>query len=470
MGGANLWPVGVAIYISGTVGESLGANLQRRSLTTEQSKAEEDPSYEMPAKMSQRMWMWGFVLFVGAGIGMSVALFFASQTMLAPLQLFLFLFNAVFANVINREPFSWLGYDGLATFLVMAGVVMAVVSAPKVNHEYSDEEMIDLMKQPGFISFCCVAFVFLVALYAAKRYILHSCKGEPRSIPHQRRYLRTVLNMSYGALAGAFGGVNVTLTKTVFSLIVGQYQDSGLAGVLTSPLLYGTGFVLVATYVLQILVTVNGLEVASAIIVISAHAVTEEVVATLGGILYFQDYKHFQPWQWGVFMSGTALAIFAVVLLSHLRLAVVEAAEEKRRISLLEQGMGSNKINSSFNKIISSPAHSTPRPRTTSGDSNYSYSSLTRKQDNDVLDHFSDEETQTTTTTKPQNPFHENDDENTKSQNAVLVDDSGLRRRSNSSTNSPNSRAGAAIAGTNACTNSAQETFDIGIDGSNDTC
>eukprot|EP00957_Ditylum_brightwellii_P131009 9993108-Ditylum_brightwellii.AAC.1 len=87
--------------------------------------------------------------------------------------------------------------------------------------------------------------------------------------------------MSYGALAGAFGSLNVTLTKKVFSLIVGQVENEGLVSLFTSPLLYGVAFFLVLTYILQIVVTVSGLEVTSVIIVISAHAVTEEVVATL---------------------------------------------------------------------------------------------------------------------------------------------------------------------------------------------
>mmetsp|Transcript_30719 Transcript_30719/g.46491 ORF Transcript_30719/g.46491 Transcript_30719/m.46491 type:complete len:482 (+) Transcript_30719:461-1906(+) len=323
---AKLWPLGVAIYITGTIGESLGANLQRLSVCREQRRKEEVEGSGLPytavPKRHQRLWMAGFLMFVFAGIGMSAALFFASQTMLAPLQLFLFLFNAIFANVINKEVFHWLGLDGLATFLVMVGVVMAVIAAPKVNHEYSDDEMLELMITPGFISFVVFAAFFIFALHFSKIKILNNCNHNPATIQHSS--LKTVLNMSYGALAGAFGGLNVTLTKTVFSLIVGQVEDEGVVGLFTSPLLYGVAFFLVLTYVLQIVVTVSGLEVTSAIIVISAHAVTEEVVATLGGILYFQDYVHFAAWSTIVFVLGTLLAIAAVILLSHLRLQYID--------------------------------------------------------------------------------------------------------------------------------------------------
>jgi hypothetical protein len=136
--------------------------------------------------------------------------------------------------------------------------------------------------------------------------------------------------MSYGAVAGAFGGVNVTLTKTVFSLIVGQYDRGGIAGILSSGVLWATSIALIATYLLQIIVTVSGLEATSAIIVISAHSVTEEIMATLGGILYFQDYLKFESWSWAMFIIGNMTAVFSVIGLSHLRLRDAEAKERQQ--------------------------------------------------------------------------------------------------------------------------------------------
>lgn len=314
----SLWPVGVIIYISGTIGEALGANLQRKSLTDEAELAAANPSYQTKGKFQQRLWVIGFFLFVFSGIFMSVSLFFASQTVLAPLQLFLFVSNSVFANWINKENFRWLGWEGLALVLVTGGVTMSLVSAPKHTESYSNDELMRLMRQPGFIAFCCLAGTFILAMSFTKRRILASCHNDPRLI--QRRWLRTVLNMSYGAVAGAFGGVNVTLTKTVFMLIVGQFNEGGVVAVISSPVLWVVSIVLIGTWVLQIKVTVNGLEVTSAIIVISAHSVTEEVTATSGGILYFQDYLKFRPEDWAVFIIGNVVAILAVIGLSHLRL------------------------------------------------------------------------------------------------------------------------------------------------------
>ena len=327
---SSLWPLGIAIYVAGTIGEAFGANLQRRSLTDEASRvaAAATPEEQQPkGKFQQRLWVIGFLLFVFAGISMSGALFFATQTVLAPLQLFLFVSNAFFATWINKENFAWFGWDGRALVFVVTGVTMAVVAAPKHTEHYSNEEMVWLMRQAGFIVFCCFSGSFLIGVWYIKRRILASCQHDPRTI--QRRWVRTVLNMSYGAIAGAFGGVNVTLTKTVFSLIVGEFNVGGMKAVLSSPILWGTSFVLVGTYVLQIVVTVSGLEATTAIIVLSAHSVTEEVMATLGGILYFQDYLKFEVWSWIVFSLGNLMAIASVIGLSHLRLRDMEAKERE---------------------------------------------------------------------------------------------------------------------------------------------
>jgi len=78
---ATLWPVGVAIYIIGTVGEALGANLQRYSFRMEEAKAES----ERENPWQQTPWVAGFFLFVFSGIGMSVSLFFCIADAASPI-------------------------------------------------------------------------------------------------------------------------------------------------------------------------------------------------------------------------------------------------------------------------------------------------------------------------------------------------------------------------------------------------
>jgi len=76
----------------------------------------------------------------------------------------------------------------------------------------------------------------------------------------------------------------------------------------------------VTTYLLQLMVAIEGLEAASAIIVMSAHSVLEEIVASLGGIFCFDDAVNFAQWEWLMFFFGNVLAIIGVYLPTHSRL------------------------------------------------------------------------------------------------------------------------------------------------------
>uniref|UniRef100_A0A7S4BN75 Uncharacterized protein n=1 Tax=Chrysotila carterae TaxID=13221 RepID=A0A7S4BN75_CHRCT len=323
----TLWPLGVAIYITGTIGESLGANLQRLSLRTDQAK----PKAEHVPKSKQKMWVAGFVLFVCSGLFMSLALFFASQTQLAPMQLFLFASNIVFAHVLNQEIF-YLRTDGVATLFVVAGVVMAVVAAPHQNHDQNNEEMLALMRAPSFIVFLCLTVSFIVVLWTLQRRFMRESGNQPRTL--KKKWKRYTVFLSFGALAGALGGLNITLTKSTFSLIVGQYGDGGVLGVVSSPVLWLTAITLVSTYVLQMVFTVVGIEHCSAVIIISTHAVTEEVTSALGGLLFFQDYQYFEAWEWAVFVTGQVISVVAVWCLAHFRLRYEREGTSRREASL----------------------------------------------------------------------------------------------------------------------------------------
>jgi len=342
--GSDLWPIGVCIYVIGTVGEALGANLQRYSFRKEEIK----PPAERLTAWKQTPWVTGFFLFIFSGIGMSLSLFFATQTQLAPLQLCLFVNNALFAHFMNEEPFDW-KTDGVATAAVMTGVLMCVVVAPKDNHDQTDDEMLELFSAPSFIVFISLTVSFIVGVFLTRRWIWKEAEWDVCKIKTAWKF--TVLNLSFGALAGALGGLNLTLTKTTFSLIVGEYKDDGILGILSSPVLWVVSMTLVTTYILQMKSNVDGLAQCSAMIVISTHCVTEEVVAVFGGILYFQDYKQFNTVTWSMLPLGNLIAVVAVVCLGHFR-SKIEMAEKLRLRQLEEDEDDSKAIDGDEGAVV----------------------------------------------------------------------------------------------------------------------
>ena len=309
----GLWPIGILIYVLGTFLGGLGANLQRKAFVDEQESNEDDGEDMTPA-IQRKVFVCGLILFVCSGIFMAIALNFSSQTSLAPLLLFLLVFNALFAYLINNERIHWLGLDGLAIVIVVIGVSMALVGAPKGVVNYTISQATALIQTSGFITFFTCVPVAIVVIWLAKYYI------EYNKLAQEDYSAKIFLYISYGALAGSFGGLNITLTKFLFATITGEGQHSGIKAVICAPLVWIISVFLITTYVMQILVAIEGLEHASAIIVMSAHSVVEEITASMGGIFCFGDARDFKQWQWLLFFFGNLLAIGGVIVLTHSRL------------------------------------------------------------------------------------------------------------------------------------------------------
>lgn len=219
----TLWPLGLVIYLVGTVGQALGANLQRlASRKKEETERQEALGTVFVNKQRKKSPepanVAGVLLFACSGIFMSIALFFASQTLLAPFLLNLFVSNALFAHFINQEVFDW-RIDGIVTFFVALGMTLCAGFAPKETHDLTDSEMVKLYKSVSFIVFSALVGCFIAIVWFAKRRLrrIHSSATESdrMKLLTERSLKNSMLHMSYGALAGALGGVNVTLTRAL---------------------------------------------------------------------------------------------------------------------------------------------------------------------------------------------------------------------------------------------------------------
>ncbi len=310
----NAWPIGVTIYLVGTLMGGLGANLQRKSFIKTKDDGTVQIDDDETFRNHRKFFVWGLSLFICSGIFMSLALIFTSQTSLAPLLLFLLVFNAVFANIINKERIDWIGLDGLAMVIVVIGISMAIVGAPKESETYNLDQVKTLMSSSGFISFFVTVPIVIAIIWTGKKII------EKKDLASSDYSAKIFLYISYGALAGTFGGLNITSTKLLFATLIGGSEDTGFVSVFTSPIVWLIAVFLVTTYLLQLMVAIEGLEAASAIIVMSAHSVLEEIVASLGGIFCFDDAVNFAQWEWLMFFFGNILALIGVFLLTHSRL------------------------------------------------------------------------------------------------------------------------------------------------------
>jgi len=300
---------------------ALGANLQRYSMRLEAMRQQPRPRRKQPLLVA------GVALFTGSGVLLSLPLIFAPQSLLSPIGVIIFVANAAFARCLNGERFS-LRVDGLYLTGIVIGVVTCVLSAPKETSGYTIDELIALCGQPLFIGFMSALCTAIVALLTARRFLLkrmaHTRRplaaDEPRPVEETGGWAPLALAFCLGSLAGCLGGLNITATKSIFSLIQGTWQQSGFVAVILSPATWLIGLGLLATYITQISCTTDGLARCAATVFIPVQTVTEESIATLGGLLYFREFTQFTPRSAAFFVAGMCLSIACVARLTAVRI------------------------------------------------------------------------------------------------------------------------------------------------------
>lgn len=360
------WPtwlapiIGVSMYVAFRSTMALGANLQRFSMQREAAR-------EFPRPRSQQpLLITGVVLFTVSGVLLSVPLIFAPQSLLSPCGVIIFIANAVFASCLNNERFEWRS-DGMSLAGIAVGVVLCVIAAPKQTSSLTSSELIALCAQPLFISFMLLLIGVIISLFLVSRKLVNQLaspecyrsssfsspairsrtKSEssdsPPTLttppvhaaePDPRAHTTFVLSLCMGGLAGCLGGLNITATKSILSLIVGTWQAEGFVAVLLSPAAWLIGFGLLFTYAAQIRRTTDGLEQCPAMIFVPVQTVTEENVAILGGLLYFQEYRQLSLSSAALFALGVVLAVGCVVRLTATRIrrsGGLEAAGESHQ-------------------------------------------------------------------------------------------------------------------------------------------
>ena len=156
-----------------------------------------------------------------SGIVSATALIFSAQSLLAPLILLIFIANPLVAHYINGEEFDY-RTDGVCTLLVCIAVGMVVAFAPHHSASYNGDHMRWLFQQPSFIVFILMVASIIGSAYWVKRRIYYRLKCDWSNLDNL--WDKSVVHLSYGILGGTFGGLNITLTKATFTLIIDEFN------------------------------------------------------------------------------------------------------------------------------------------------------------------------------------------------------------------------------------------------------
>uniref|UniRef100_A0A7S3LR87 Uncharacterized protein n=1 Tax=Aplanochytrium stocchinoi TaxID=215587 RepID=A0A7S3LR87_9STRA len=302
----NLWYVGVIIYALGAFSMALGVVLQKYSINREHI-IHPDPSSQRPLP-KQPLWVLGIILYGASGGLLSAALGFAAQSLLTPLMSIVIISNALLARFLLYEPIT--KRDTISIGIIVIAVIATTVSAPSVEQKPTTEELIELYKEAGFIVYVILLLILLSFFYIANKRI-----GK-KKLNHEDTTAREdfLYAFSFGASAGCWGGLTVTMMKSAITIIQDKINTGGFGAIFTEGLMYGLVIILGTCWYMQLKWINLGLERFPAVFVVSIEAVLNKIIGVSGGILYFQEYKLFTVGKAIGFVFGLGLGVFGIIL------------------------------------------------------------------------------------------------------------------------------------------------------------
>ena len=158
---------------------------------------------------------------------------------------------------------------------------MTTMSAPKANEDLAQEEFLIAYEQPAFVVYLIICILSLIGLYRYNRKLLKKQEEGPLINGEEQ-----ILWWTFGTTAGFYGGLLITLMKSVLTLLKMLFVDFDKFW--TEWLIWPLLLILVICFSQQLRWITVGLEYGPAMVIVATESITSDVVATLGGMFYFQ--------------------------------------------------------------------------------------------------------------------------------------------------------------------------------------
>eukprot|EP00494_Astrolonche_serrata_P031006 UN31275 len=156
----------------------------------------------------------------------SVALGMGPQTLLTPLESITLVSNTIMAPYFLGETLT--NIDIIATLVIMAACVMAVIFGPKGSDANDLDELIDRYSNTAFFALMMtligITIIDFIAVEIIQKY--HKSEGIVMDGTLDPPYA-TFLMLSYCFIAAVHGSFNVLVTKSVLEILLNSTGDFG---------------------------------------------------------------------------------------------------------------------------------------------------------------------------------------------------------------------------------------------------
>mmetsp|Transcript_9032 Transcript_9032/g.17034 ORF Transcript_9032/g.17034 Transcript_9032/m.17034 type:complete len:507 (+) Transcript_9032:125-1645(+) len=320
------WALGVSLGLLGSIAINTGNNIQSLALKSlkndgrkyrsgkpktvpvdDKGECVDTVNASIPNPCSSSLWLIGTTIFITGSLLNFVSYAFAAQSMLASLESVQFVTNLVFGKFMLKAEINRTMMYG--TLLTVLGTIIAVQFSSKATLSFSIAEMVQLYRNPSYISYLAVTLLSMIILsYIYKKHKKQKLRGR------QLRRTAVIMPLCYSLWSALCGTQSVVQAKILAELLA--IQVSGTENIFKSKLLYVTIILWLITAWIWLSRLNNSLREFDPLFIIPMLQCSFIFFAIISGGIFFREFDTFSWSQWLGFWSGVFVMFTGLRLLT----------------------------------------------------------------------------------------------------------------------------------------------------------
>jgi magnesium transporter len=314
------WVLGAFIAVLAAFISNFGLNLQKLAhleLAYDdplKRTGEKNPEKRQSYLLNPR-WMTGLALTVLGSIADFAALAFAAQSLVAILGSFTLVANILLAPLMLNEKVS--KTDVRAVMMIVIGCMIAVSFGQHESKVHTLDNLLYMFGRVPMILYSIGTCIIIGTLWLTIQYIeatYSSGDGDFRYTYKNKSRAHKLHRFLYPAMSGVVGAQSVLFGKVTAEILKGSLVHH--KNVFENAMTWIVLIALVTCILTQIRWLNNGLQLFDAMYVVPIFQTFWILVSVLGGLVYFDEWKHFSPFQAIMFPIGIAVTVRGVIELT----------------------------------------------------------------------------------------------------------------------------------------------------------
>lgn len=306
------WILGVVLGLFGSFAINTGNNIQALGLKSlNEKKATQVDSDKVEKQtfspFSSQTWIIGTAIFVSGSLINFASYAFAAQSLLASLQSIQFVSNLILGKCLLKARIT--NRMLIGTAFTVIGTSIAVQFSSKAVLVLTIDDMVDLYRNPAYITYLVLVLIFSVALH-----IYYKKSQKKIKEGNQHKYTMILVPLSYSLSSALIGTQSVVNAKILAELLAAQ--STGTENVFMSTFTYISILFWFSSAFIWLKRLNYAIGTFSPILIIPLLQCSFIFFSILSGGLYFKEFNGFTKLQWVGFWLGIWTMFCGLALLT----------------------------------------------------------------------------------------------------------------------------------------------------------